>query len=102
MLNLNKLEFNQNSQINFFIYNLFYLLFLLKINLYICFFNKKICILIEFFSYEFFLVNEFQNLIVSTDSVILLSLFTYNYFYFLLIGIILLFSMIGSIALCIR
>ena len=43
-----------------------------------------------------------NNLLVSGDSVIFLSIFTQKYFLFILISIILLFAMVGSIVLCIQ
>ena len=36
------------------------------------------------------------------DSIIFLNLFTQKYYFFLTVGFILLFAMVGAIALCIR
>ena len=41
-------------------------------------------------------------LMIGGDSIIFLNLFTQKYVFFILIGIILLFSMIGSIVLCVN
>ena len=60
------------------------------------------------FSYEF---NTFNNniyysfstlLMIGGDSILFLNLFTQKHLFFILIGIILLFSMVGSIVLCVN
>jgi NADH:ubiquinone oxidoreductase subunit 6 (subunit J) len=38
----------------------------------------------------------------TNDAIIFLSLFTQKFYFFVLVGIILLFAMIGSIALCVK
>jgi NADH-quinone oxidoreductase subunit J len=41
-----------------------------------------------------------SSLLISGDSMVFLSLFTQKYYFFILMGIILLFTMVGSIVLC--
>ena len=85
-----------------------YILFLFKLIFFIFYFNLKISNFISLFSYEF---NNFNHnmyysfstpLMIGGDSIIFLNLFTQKYLFFILIGIILLFSMVGSIVLCVN
>ena len=85
---------------------LFYILLSLKLSCFIYFFNKKFCFSLSFFSFEFLKYNKdimnssyflFDN---QNDSVLFLNLFSQNFLFFVIIGFILLFSMVGSIALC--
>jgi NADH-quinone oxidoreductase subunit J len=102
MLQLNSSELGQIQKFYFYIYSLLYAMFAVKLNIYLHFFIKKLCILIDFFSYEFTMFNEIAGLVISGDSIIFLNIFTQNYFIFLIVGIILLFSMVGSISLCFK
>jgi len=102
MLKLNQLELNNYKIIRFFIYSLIYMLFIIKLHFYLCYFNKHFCIIIDFMTYEYFILNQTKNLLLLGDSFVFLNLFTQNVYCFLLVGIILLFSMVGSIALCIQ
>merc|ERR1712127_280892 len=75
---------------------------------YFILFNKELIIILNNFSCEFNLYNDDLNIFYNTlfklhnDIYIYLTIFNQYYFYFILLGIILLFSMIGSISLCLR
>jgi NADH-quinone oxidoreductase subunit J len=87
---------------------LLYYIIIFKSLFIIAFYNKKISIILNITSFEFVIyshdISIFYNSLfkVSNDAVIFLNIFTQNYYYFLIIGCILLFSMVGSITLCIR
>jgi NADH:ubiquinone oxidoreductase subunit 6 (subunit J) len=107
MLKLDETEKQVNS--NFGIPSKNYLLYIilsLKLFLFIYLFNKKLCFSLSFFSFEFLRYNKdinnssyflFDNL---NDNIIFLSLFSQKFSFFIIIGFTLLFSMVGSIALC--
>lgn len=88
---------------------LLYSIFLVKFVFFIFYFNFKLTNLINLFSCSFYTVNynfyqySFSNpLLIGGDAMTFLNLFTQKYTFFLLIGIILLFSMVGSIILCLN
>jgi NADH-quinone oxidoreductase subunit J len=70
-------------------------------------FNTQIDRSIKLFTFKFLNYSgvdySFTNtLLLNGDSVIFLSIFTQKYYLFLIVSVILLFSMIGSIVLCSR
>jgi hypothetical protein len=105
------LKLNQKEKFNFsfswFSKNyLIYVLLGLKLSCFIFLFNKKLCFSLSFFSFEFLKHNKdinrssyflFDN---QNDSIIFLILFSQKFLFFIVIGYVLLFSMIGCIALC--
>jgi NADH:ubiquinone oxidoreductase subunit 6 (subunit J) len=107
MLKLNNIEKQLNSNFNRFSKNyLIYTLLSIKLSCFILFFNKNLSFSLSFFSFEFLKQNKdinnsalflFEN---QNDSLLFLSLFNQNFLFFIVIGFILLFSMIGSISLC--
>jgi NADH:ubiquinone oxidoreductase subunit 6 (subunit J) len=107
MLKLNQKEKQLNSNFSIFSKNyLIYTILSLKLSCFIFFFNKKLCLSLSFFSFEFLKHNKdinsssyflFEN---QNDVIIFLSLFNQKFLFFIIIGFILLFSMQGSIALC--
>ena len=108
MLNLNKQELKNKKK---FILSTKYLIYnsiLFKLIFFFFFFNKKFAVTINSFSFEYLKynldLNIFSNYLfkINNDIFLFSNLFTQKYFSFLIVGIILLFSMIGSIALCIR
>lgn len=83
-----------------------YLLFGLKIVFLIFYLNKKLSCFISAFSYQFTTFDydsySFVDfLLIGGDSIIFLGLFTQKYYFLILVGIILLFAMVGSIVLCV-
>ena len=83
-----------------------YIIIMSKLCCFILFFNKKLCFSLSFFSYEFLKNNKdinnsnyflFHN---QNDAIIFLSLFGQKFLFFIIIGFSLLFSMVGSISLC--
>jgi NADH:ubiquinone oxidoreductase subunit 6 (subunit J) len=108
MLKLNQIE---KKQLPFYFLSLLknylvYTLLSLKLLCFIYFFNKKLCFSLSFFSLEFLKHNKdinnstyflFEN---QNDSFIFINLFSQKYFLLIIIGFTLLFSMVGSIALC--
>lgn len=107
MLKLNIIEKSLNSNFSLFSKNyLIYILSSLKLCCFIFFFNKKLCFSLSFISFEFLKHNKdindssyflFGN---QNDNIIFLSLFSQKFLFFIIIGFTLLFSMVGSIALC--
>jgi NADH:ubiquinone oxidoreductase subunit 6 (subunit J) len=107
MLKLDQTEKQVNSDFSILSKNyLLYIILSLKLCSFIYFFNKKLCFSLSFFSFEFLRYNKdinnssyflFDNL---NDNIIFLSLFSQKSSFFVIIGLTLLFSMIGSIALC--
>ena len=85
-----------------------YSVFCIKLFYFLFYFNGQLSTAITLFSYQFLNYSSvlnytsINNLLVSGDSVIFLSIFTQKYFLFILISIILLFAMVGSIVLCIQ
>ena len=107
MLKLDQSEKQSNYKFTTFSKNyLLYAILGLKLFCFIFFFNKKLCFSLNFFSFEFLKYNKdlnessfflFEN---QNDSIIFLSLFSQKFLFFIIIGFTLLFSMVGSIALC--
>jgi len=70
--------------------------------------NKSIDNFTKSFSYEYLHYNEdivsFSNpmLTIGGDSIVFLNLFTQKYTFFVIVGLTLLFSMVASIALCVK
>lgn len=85
-----------------------YFLFLFKLLFFIFYFNLKLSTFISLFSYSFNIFNSdnyysFSDpLMICGDSIIFIIIFTQKYFFLIIVGLILLFSMIGSIVLCIQ
>jgi NADH-quinone oxidoreductase subunit J len=85
-----------------------YLLFGLKFIFFSFYLNKKLSNFIYLFSYKFTSFHydssySFVNsLLVGGDSILFLSLFTQKYYFFVVVGVILLFAMVGSIVLCVN
>ena len=102
MLQLNKLELEKKVINVFSSSNLLYFIIVLKFIYFFFFLNKRLSMLINFFSYEFMKSNEIISIVLIQDSIFFLNLFTQNFFFFILVAIILLFSMVGSIALCVK
>jgi len=107
MLKLNQIEKQSNSNLRTFSKNyLIYIILSLKLCCFIFFFNKKLCFSLSFISFEFSKFNKdiqnssyflFDN---QNDNIIFLSLFSQKFLFFIIVGFTLLFSMVGSIALC--
>lgn len=108
MFELNKEEIQKNILFILSTKYLIYTVVLFKSSTLFIYFNKRLCITLNNFSYEFFKYNEdlnvFHNFLfkIDNDIIIFINIFTQKYFFFLLIGLILLFSMVGSISLCIK
>ena len=105
MLQLDKIDkLKINS--NYTTYHFIYFLFIFKIIFFIYFLTKKICVSINFISFEYVKynkdINTFSNFLFNekNDNLIFLSLFSQKFSLFITIGFILLLSMVGSIALC--
>lgn len=105
MLQLDKIDWLKLNS-NYSTYHFIYFLFIFKILFFIYFLTHKICIAINFISFEYVIYNKdiniFSNFLFNekNDSIIFLSLFSQKYLLFITIGFILLLSMVGSIALC--
>ena len=105
MLQLDKVE--KQIYFNFYIskQSLIYVILILKLCYFFFYFNKKLCLTLVFFSVEFIKYNKdissFDHFLLndSNDNIIFLSLFNQKFLFFIIVGFILLFSMIGSIAL---
>jgi NADH:ubiquinone oxidoreductase subunit 6 (subunit J) len=85
-----------------------YMLFGLKLLFLGYYLNQKVSSVINSISFQFTtfysgssysVTNPF---LVGGDSIIFLSLFTQKYYFFILVGFILLFAMVGSIVLCLN
>lgn len=104
MLELNK---NENKKISFNSLFMSFLLFL-KIIFILFYFSKQLALTINSFSYEYVKYNEDLDILYHfmkieiNDINFFINLFTQKYFIFIIISIILLFAMMGSIALCIK
>lgn len=87
-------------------YYLIYFVLFIKFAYFILFFNKQLCVSLSLFSFEFTKYNKdvvnFHYFLLNNknDNIIFLSLFDQKFLFFIIIGFSLLFSMIGSIALC--
>lgn len=83
-----------------------YLIISIKLCCFIFYFNKKLCLSLNLFSLEFIRYNnDMENchhfvFNSRNDNIIFLSLFSQKFLFFIIVGFTLLFSMIGSIALC--
>jgi NADH-quinone oxidoreductase subunit J len=108
MLKLNKEEINSNKKFILSFKYYIYILLLLKVTLFLFHFNKKLALSLDSFSYEFLKYNDDLNIFsmkifqIENDIIIFFSIFTQKYFFFLIMGFILLFSMVGSISLCLK
>jgi len=108
MFQLNKEEIKTRYIFNISSKYLFYFILCIKVIISFIYFNKELIIILNNFSCEFNLYNDDLNIFYNTlfklhnDIYIYLTIFNQYYFYFILLGIILLFSMIGSISLCLR
>ncbi len=105
MLDLDKIE-KVSLSFNYSNYHFMYFILILKFLFFFFFFNKKICVLLSIFSFEYIKYNNdiscFSYFLFNerNDNLIFINLFSQKFLFFIIIGIILLFSMIGSIALC--
>ena len=83
-----------------------YLIIIVKVFCFIFYFNKKLCLSLNLYSLEFIKYNNdmenFHHFLFNNrnDNIIFLTLFSQKYLFFIIVGFTLLFSMIGSIALC--
>jgi NADH-quinone oxidoreductase subunit J len=108
MLKLNKEEIHKNLYFALSSKYYIYILILLKIILFLFHFNKKLSLSLDNFSYEFLKYNDDLNIFstklfqIENDILIFFNIFTQKYLFFLIVGFILLFSMIGSISLCLK
>lgn len=108
MLQLSKINSKMIKMSFFSSDGILYALFLFKLFFFIFYFNFKLSTFIHLFSYSFNHFNydsyySFSDpLMLCGDSIIFLNLFTQKYFFFILVGVILLFSMVGSIVLCVQ
>lgn len=106
LLQINKQVFIKSDSEHF-IVKILYGVLIVKIIAYFYCVNIRLCVFICMFSYEYislvFVQNNASNVIttVSGDVVIYLNLFTQTY-YFLTVGFILLFAMVGAISLCVN
>lgn len=104
MLQLNTVEIDKSVLFILSSKYLVYAIIIAKLNFYFYFFYKKLVVALNSFSYEFFVnSDEYLKVLFSieNDILIFLNIFTQKYFFFLIVGLILLFSMVGSIALCV-
>jgi len=109
LLHLDKEELRKNSLSVLTLDNIFYVILFVKLSWYFYFFNQKLWISTVIFSYEFsnfsesfYLTSVGNSKISIMDYTLFMQLFTHKYVNFLIVGIILLFSMVGSISLCIK
>ncbi len=107
MLELN-INHKKKPHTNLYYHFLFSLLLILKVFFFSFFFNKQLALNINNFSHEYIKYNEdldilyYFTFIEINDIHFFINLFTQKYVLFITIGILLLFSMIGSITLCIK
>jgi len=86
MLQINKQELKKTKNFILLNHNLLYIILAIKTILFFYFFNKKICISINLFSYEYIKLNDtiniFSNLSLNTinDAIIFLSLFSQKFY----------------------
>ena len=86
MLQINSEELKKTKNFVLLKHNLLYVVLTLKTIFFFYFFNKKICISINLFSYEFIKLNDtiniFKNISLSTtnDAIIFLSLFSQKFY----------------------
>ena len=103
------LELNQDEKKKISFNSLFIsLLIFLKLAFILFYFSKQLALTINSFSHEYIKYNEDLDILYHfmkieiNDINFFINLFTQKYFIFIFISIILLFSMMGSIALCIK
>ena len=99
--------------------NIFYFLIFIKLYSFLFYLSYNLWLPTQEVSYEFKVLQELWRHstlvdgitklsfytpfnLLGGDSVIFLSLFTQKYYFFLIVGFILLFAMVGAISLCIR
>lgn len=108
MLRLNEEEIKKNKKFILSVKYFIYIIVLFKISYISLYFNKKLTLSLDTFSYEYIKYNDdlniFYDLLFKTENDIILffNIFTQKYFFFLVIGFILLFAMVGSIAICLK
>nr|QFP99048.1 NADH dehydrogenase subunit 6 [Rhizaria sp.] len=106
MLQINTIEKQVSFNFNLSRYYLIYFIAILKFCSFLFYFNKKLCLSLSLFSFEYIKHNKdiesFSHFLLnnSNDTIIFLSLFSQKFLFFIIIGFTLLFSMVGSIALC--
>ena len=105
LLQCNYMAFKSNKQSSNIIDNLLYSFFIYKVGyffyyfiLLFCYFFKKV---IREYNYSWSYYYTNHSLVIG-DSLIFCTLFENNFFFLIIVGFILLFSMVGSIALCFR
>jgi NADH:ubiquinone oxidoreductase subunit 6 (subunit J) len=87
---------------------IFYFLLAVKFLYYSFFFNKNLVVGISMISFEFTKYSQdtinytSSSFYTGSDTIIFLSLFMTKNYLFVFVGLILLFSMFGSIALCVK
>jgi NADH:ubiquinone oxidoreductase subunit 6 (subunit J) len=85
-----------------------YTMFAFKLFFFSVYLNRKLSSFIGLLSYQyttFYYESSYSfvnSIFIGGDSILFLSLFTQKYIFFLLVGTILLFAMVGSIILCIN
>ena len=103
MFQLNLFEVKNFLENNFHYSNLIYVFLIIKVYFYISVIIYKLNIFLDFFNLEYSQINKVLNFNQSgCDYIIILNLFSENFFIFILLSIILLFSMLGSICLCLN
>lgn len=106
MLELNQEKTETNLRFELSTTKLLYIIFLIKLNIYFYYLNEKLSISLNTFCYEFLQYNDDLNIFynslfkINNDIFLFLFIFTEKYFFFGMVGLILLFAMVGSIALC--
>ena len=104
-LNLNVSGLKKNNTSKALSTNVVYLFLLIKLFLYIYYFTQSYCYFISTSSKMYFFFTtlndySFTNwLLMSSDGIVFVSLFTQRYGYLVLVSIVLLFAMVGSIIL---
>ena len=108
MLRLNKQEIKKPKNFILSLKYFLYIIIIFKINIILYFFVKKISINLNNISYEFIKYNNDLNIFydklfnTENDVILFFNIFTQKFYLFMIIGFILLFAMIGSIALCLK
>merc|ERR1712179_451838 len=108
MLQLNNQELKQNKLPVVSLSNILYIILTIKLMCFLYVFSKKLCVSINLYSQEFTKANELLNvfsnvaLMTGNDVSIFFGLFIHKFYFFIVVGIILLFAMVGSIALCVK
>jgi NADH:ubiquinone oxidoreductase subunit 6 (subunit J) len=108
MLDIAKEESIKVTSFNLSMNSIFYLLLAIKLLYYSFFFNKNLVFGISMISFEFTKYSEAtmnftsSSFYTGSDTIIFLALFMTKNYLFVFVGLILLFSMFGSIALCVK